>query len=388
MKLLILIGDGEPGSGGVADHARLLAHQCANSGMQIALFALRDRHVTERTEEGIESNLLTIRVPSRWSERNRVQNLDTFIKQWEPDAINLHWVPHSYNPKGLPVRLPKRLIPALKNKPVHIYFHELWIHSGKGNPKNQCYSWLQKSCLQSLVRLLNVATMSTSNSEWADRLRKCGLHAEILPLFGNFPVHGSPNPDWWKDKHISTCNRYFNVGFFGTLYPDHSPDTVLSYLANAARLENRQLRIFHAGNITVEAIERLDNSINQYDGTLEFFRFGHLSPDEVSNYFSGLDSVITTVSASLLPKSSNAVSVLEHGVPLIVCDPSPIDTMQYPFPAHRNRLIIQIKTPNEDLTLAQISVRRSHPYSLLEGHTKQFLKKLLQTNPAEPEKNT
>lgn len=376
MKILFICGDLEPGAGGVGDHCRILAHACRERGHQSALAALADRHLGRTEDRRVPGQIPVLRTPERLPASARLTAFEDFLDGFRPDWISLHWVPHAYHPKGIPHAFLDGLLRRIEALPLQVYFHELWAHPNLARPQTLLYTAIQKQLLTRLLRAPNLRHTHTSNAVWARRLQRLGNHPDLLALFGNFPVRQQPDPPWWEKKGYPADPLALRIGFFGTLYPDHLPETALARIHATARQAGRHMQLYHAGNASRNTLQELKAVLRKVDPAAAFESFGRVDEPETGSFLLGLDAFLTTVGADLLPKSSNAITALEHGLPVILCDPAPPPRNDYPFPEDRRKQVLSLSDGPQALEPSQLQSVRTPPASLLDPYLDSFLQAL------------
>ncbi|GHV58593.1 hypothetical protein FACS1894182_11320 [Bacteroidia bacterium] len=137
MKILFLCGSLEPGRDGVGDYTRRLAAEIIRQRHNASIIALNDRHCDTiiRTEQESDETLIPVlRIPDGLSDKERYHMAGDYIQSFNPEWLSLQYVPYSFQKKGLPFGLGKRLAIIGQERKWHIMFHELWIRIDKGAP--------------------------------------------------------------------------------------------------------------------------------------------------------------------------------------------------------------------------------------------------------------
>ena len=117
---------------------------------------------------------------------------------------------------------------ALSGKKTHLVFHEIWIGAyPKAKIKEKVMGWRQKREILKFVKLLNPSVAFGTNSAAIDRLRREGIHAEYLYLFGNIPY--SPIPP-------GSQKEGFRVAFFGTVYENFPYEKLDGFFSTLSKL--------------------------------------------------------------------------------------------------------------------------------------------------------
>src|SRR5690606_15350702 len=165
MRITFICGSLEPGRDGVGDYTRRLAGELIRQGHQASIIALNDMYLGfdfEGIQYSDNINLPILRLPSIWPSEKRFRNAKKYIKKFDPDFLSLQFVIFSFNSKGLPFGLNKRLRILGNGKPWHIMFHELWVGMDTGSSfKLMIWGNLQRWLIKSLADTLQPTTVHT-----------------------------------------------------------------------------------------------------------------------------------------------------------------------------------------------------------------------------------
>ena len=236
-------------------------------------------------------------------------------------------------------------------------FHELWIGSARNAPlKERAVGMLQRRCILDLLRRLNVRIVHTSNPAYEALLQTAGIPGIRLPLFGNIPVI-----DAKREPHEG-----WNFGIFGTLHPVWPPEPLFARL----RESGRKIAISHIGRLgSGQAL--WEKITREYGGVFELRSLGEQSREKIADFFSTLDFGIATSPWELIGKSSSAVAMLEHGLPVIVNR----DDAHYDGWRETGYSPLLIKM-GADLTDRLAAAQRANPRRVLPDVAHQFLNDL------------
>jgi hypothetical protein len=204
MKILFLGGCLEPGKDGVGDHTRELAAECGRRGHQAFLVSLNDPWIDRpHREDGV------LRMGPTQSWVYRVKVTRAFLAETAPDLVSLQMVLYSFHPAGLCFALPQLLRAIIGQTPVQIMFHELWIGTQIGTRfKTRVVGFCQRKIIENVVHKLACRVIHTSNLVYIQLLRRYGITAKHLPLFGacrSFPQR------MYRPAAITCCVLAYSV---------------------------------------------------------------------------------------------------------------------------------------------------------------------------------
>ena len=328
MRIAFLCGSQEAGRDGVGDYTSGLAEELRQQGHEVIVIGLRDKFVsqvtfTERHFAG--GSLQTLRFPAAlpWSECIELagQQLDRFDPEW----VSLQFVCYTFHPKGLVHGLAGKLAPLLAERKLHIMFHEIWLCQELGWGWKQCaVGALQRHFIQRFIRAASPKVMHTSNATYAALLNRSGIPVTELGLFGAIPTPSETSTAWIESQLRTALGDDYRregvllFGLFGALHAQWPPEPLLTHLHRAAQTAGKRPVLLSIGR-TGDAGRELWNRIAQdYAGRFTFIRLGEQPTEHVSEYLSFLDCGIATTPRSIIGKSSSVISMLEHGLPVIV----------------------------------------------------------------------
>jgi hypothetical protein len=158
--------------------------------------------------------------------------------------------------------------------------------------------------MRRIFRALQPDRVQTSNAAYAELLRRAGIEAEVLPMFGAIPVTGV------ESGRAEEVTRF---GMFGMLHPEWAPEPLLEKLRGLGK----RLEIAHIGRIG--GGETIWRAMEQrHGGEIGFKRHGEQPAEQVSQFLTEMDFGIATTPLALIGKSATAAAMLEHGLPIIV----------------------------------------------------------------------
>lgn len=329
MKIAFITSSLELGKDGVGDYTRLLAEECVRQGYECCLISLNERFLTQVSESKIAVDVVEIpllRLPINMPWKQRIAHAEELLALFQPDWISLQFVPYGYQDKGIIIKLRQRLQPLLKERRLHIMFHELWIGQNiSAKLRERLVGTVQKFFILQLIKQLKPLVVHTSNSTYIALLKQNGVSASRLPLFGSISITNQNAERWLFSElqelglNIKTENRnhFWLFGFFGSLHPVWPPEPLFSYLYRAAIENNRQVAIISIGRLVPG--EQLWKSLSEnYSSQFVFLQLGERSPLEISEFFNTIDFGIATSPYALIGKSATVAAMLEHKLPVIV----------------------------------------------------------------------
>jgi glycosyltransferase involved in cell wall biosynthesis len=355
-KILFVTGCLEPGKDGVGDYTHELAAECGRLGHQVFLVSLNDPWIKEpRRENG------SLRLGPHQSWVDRVKAAKAFLAETGPELVSLQLVLYSFHPAGLSFVLPSLLRATFGPTPVQVMFHELWIGEQIGAPwKTRVFGFCQRKIIQALVNKLACRVMHTTNLVYMQLLRRHGMAAKHLPLFGSVPV---VHPETVSPR----TDQVLRLGIFGSIHPEWSPEEMFTQL----RTLGRPIQLSHLGRIGPGEAVWMDLS-KRYGSEIEFRRLGERSLAEISQFFSFVDFGVSTTPLALIGKSSCLAAMLDHGLPVIV-NRNDVHFRGITEPALNSELVI----PVDKKFLERVrSARRQTPHPRLTEVTEQFLREI------------
>jgi hypothetical protein len=328
-KVVLACSSLEEGYDGVGDYCRRLAIALKKHGVDCALLGLSDRH-TDRVieaETALEaSRVELVRLPVELTTPQRAAAARTALERWQPDWVSLQMVSYGFNQRGILSRelrwMPTLLAPYRR----HVMLHELWIGLYDWSPwKDVAVGALQRRALLTLLRRLSPVVVHTTTPVLRHTLRRRGINAGLLPLFGNIPVSDRPAGSWLFEALqqegivLTAAERqsFWLFGIFGGIAPDWSAEPLLSRLAEIAARAGRRAIVVSLGHVAPYAVSRFETWRRSFP-QMVFARLGPRSAAEVSEFLNSVDFCLTPYSLQFIGKSGSAAAALEHGVPVIV----------------------------------------------------------------------
>jgi hypothetical protein len=318
----------EPGQDGVGDYTAGFAEELRQQGHDVLAISLADRFVNEpvlmhRLADG--GAIQTLRLPSMLQWPQRIVCAKHHVDKFAPEWVSLQFVCYGFHPKGLVHGLAGRLSPLLAGKKTHLMFHETWLCKELGfGWRQRTVGALQLFFIKRFVRATKPKLIHTSNAAYAGLLSRNGMPALELGLFGSVPVLRVRESIWLESQLKSALGNGYRrretwlFGFFGGLHPQWPPEPLLTYLRQAARTAGKKPVLLSVGRIGEAGLDLWSRMARNYSDCFGFVRLGEQSTERISEYLSSLDCGIATSPRSIIGKSSTVVSMVEHGLPVIV----------------------------------------------------------------------
>jgi hypothetical protein len=328
MRIAFLCGSLEAGRDGVGDYTTGFAEELRLQGHDVMVIGLRDKFVSETTSSECrtaDGAIPILRLPSALPWAECIAQAQTHLDRFDPEWVSLQFVCYTFHPKGLVYGLAGKLAPLLKGRKLHIMFHELWLCKKLGWGWKQCaVGALQRFFIRCFVRASNPDVMQTSNATYAALLNRSGIPATELGLFGAIPIPPVSGKAWIEAQLRNALGAGYCreavwlFGLFGALHAQWPPEPLLTRLHRAAQAAGKKPVLLSIGRTGDAGSELWKRIAHDYADRFAFIRLGEQPTEQVSEYLSFLDCGIATTPRSIIGKSSTFISMLEHGLPVIV----------------------------------------------------------------------
>ena len=234
------------------------------------------------------------------------------------DFYSIQFAPYAFSDTGFCSAKLCKLGNLLKKRASHVNFHEIWIGDYIKAPiLEKLYGWKQKKEILSFMRILKPRLITSTNSASLYRLKKNGIPAEYLYLFGNFPLNQQCS-ELNHNIHQNKIER-IKVAVFGTLYEKFPYTDLGKKLASISIELKKQIQI------NIIGLQRDKKGLNKLKNVAEDFSFifkesGKLSSSSISRLISCCHLGVSSTPYDVLGKSSATAAMLEHGLPILCYD--------------------------------------------------------------------
>jgi hypothetical protein len=259
------------------------------------------------------------------------------------DLYSIQFAPYAYANNGIPMRILNLLARKLQNKRVHLNFHEIWVGAyPRANWKEKGIGWIQKNFILGFIYNSKPAWITSSNAAAIDRLKRRGIPARFLYLFGNIPYSAN--------SKVTTKEQTLKVAFFGTPYPDFTYHNLSDFFSNLSKTCGKQLEIILIGRQREEIGTNQILSLCKKNGFL-IERTGEFSTDSISQELQKCTFGVSTTPFDVIGKSGATAAILEHGLPVLAHDDgdTPQESLFIPDPFKDQIFLI-----NKDSTVEKL----------------------------------
>ena len=179
------------------------------------------------------------------------------------------------------------------------------------NWKERGIGWLQKNLILGFINKCKPEWITSSNAAAIDRLKRRGVPARFLYLFGNVPFSTA--------SKVTTMGQTLKIAFFGTPYADFPYHKLGDFFSNISKACGKELEIILIGR------QREDSGTDQIRLLCKKKNFliqttGELSTDSISEQLQECTLGVSTTPFDVIGKSGATAAMLEHGLPVLAYD--------------------------------------------------------------------
>ena len=332
MRICLITGPCLPGSCGITDYVNLLGKKLDSLGHEII-------HNSVNSPKGF---------------------LNLAEKLPDAEVFSFQFAPYLYSKSGLSGNSLLKLAKKLSTKKTQINFHEIWVGSyPRASIKEKLTGWMQRYEIIKFLKTVEPNLITTTNSAALERLKKIGIEAKYLYLFGNIPFLRAQN---FRDS------KNIKVVLFGTIYSEF-PYYKLGHSLNLISSQGQkriELRIIgkQRENRGLEQLKELAKK-NRY----LISETGRLSAENISFEFQNSHLGVSTSPFDVHGKSGATAAMLEHGLPVLIYDDG--DTSQeclFAFPEFSDQFFL-INDPDHMRKLSHFMQKPRKPFFDGVDHT-------------------
>ncbi len=312
---------------GPADANRLLAAELAKRGYRVSLCGLNDSSTSAVRAEEMDIcgvSLPTLHIPRAMGWRERCEVFGRFLEEQQPGHVIVRFIPYSLNPKGIVWTAANTLPKVLQGRAVFFLMDELWLGEGPTTLKHWLVGALQRISILRMLKGVRPRRIYTNNRSNTKVLRRRGVEAETLRLFGNIPVAAGDGGEWLFGEFetagipITPANRnqWLVLGNFGIFHPDWKSGPFFSSLKKRAAAHGKQVCVVGIGGLGA-CKDHWQEVAGTWGGEFRFLHLGRRDAGEVSRFLQSVDFGITTTPYFLVGKSGTCMAMLDHGLPII-----------------------------------------------------------------------
>lgn len=295
MNILFITNTLPPVVDGVGDYTLNLAKEFAKYGHNVSIVCKRDDRIKTDYED-----IKVFPIVEAWN-KSAAAPVIRLIRERDIYIVSLQYVPHGYEPHGLPFGLIRFVKEIRKTQvPIFTFCHEVYWRYRGFNVK-----FLAESLLMAFIskRILKYSDyVATSISHYAKMIKKLsGYVTPTIPITSNIPVD---NVDAKSKKATVAPNKEFIVAFIGK-----RDLTVVSDALRHLIDEGNNIKLLFIGK--TNDVQSIENK--------HCYHTGILNIEELSNYVAAADCMImpedNITGCSL--KSGSLAAALSFGIPVI-----------------------------------------------------------------------
>jgi hypothetical protein len=319
MKLLLICPGVEPGLDAVGDYTRELAKSLQEEGHNPLIVAWSDKAIAQPVSRH-DQRMTILRLPGKgWSDKAKLRWLQANLGNRDWDWVSLQWVGFGYHSKGIPFSFAHCIKCLAGSTPVHIMFHEIWIHTDPSTPfKARILGFGQRLMHQRLIQNLNPTLIHTHAEPYRQALKTIGASSVLsLPLPSNIrPRQGVSEsgltlPAIWYDSES------LRMVIFGHVPSEWDIRPLLAGLAEYARNHGKKpiLLFCGRGGVDMSRLEQWRNQLQALGGNC--LSLGFVSEMDLAAILEKACLGVATVPFALWQKSSAVATYRAWGLPVV-----------------------------------------------------------------------
>ena len=281
MKICFITGQKDSRQTGITDYVELIAKELEKLGYKIERYFIK----------------------KEFRELTDLPNADVY---------SIQFAPYAFSTKGIPNQILKCLCRKLQNQKVHLNFHEIWVGAyPRASWKEKGMGWLQRNLVLGFVNKCKPIWITSSNAAAIDRLKRAGIPARFLYLFGNIPFS--------TNHELTITGQTLKIAFFGTAYADFPYDKLSDFFSALSKSCGKKLEILMIGRQREDAgTDRVLCICKKNDFLIQ--TTGELSINLISEQLQKCALGVSTTPYDVIGKSGATAAMLEHGLPVLAYD--------------------------------------------------------------------
>jgi hypothetical protein len=308
MKIIFLCGSAEPGKDGVGDYTRIICGELNRTGHEAQIISLCDKQVVSfvtQTQLAKGTAVTVRRIPVSTTHSQRLAWTQSVLKEEAPNWVSLQFVSYSFDPKGLPVWLPKFLKELTGKHRWHLMFHELWIGIEKSSSfKDKLIGLLQKQLIRKIKKSIEPKVVHTQSMIYQYYLSKNEIKVDYLPLFGNVAVTAT------KNRFL----EYIVFVVFATIHDNVPFEDFIEDLNKEMKVRNKRPKFVFVGR-NGDLLGTWTTILEQYG--IKYEVLGECIEAEISQELINADYGISSTPYKISDKSGVVAAMREHQLPII-----------------------------------------------------------------------
>jgi glycosyltransferase involved in cell wall biosynthesis len=334
---------------GVGDYTFNVAKTFASHGHAVTIVCKQHQQATTSIP-----NLQILPMVERWDKQTG-RAIAQIIQERSVDVVSLQYVPHAYNPKGMPFSL----IGAVKEirktgVPLMIFCHEVQVFVPNGTWRRRLVIWASGYVTR---RLLSMAQLVATSIEYYGELmrRLCPDKGQIpmMPIASNIPLCQLSDDERLSLRRQVADDSETLVAFFGLRDVAASMSALERLIQQEGRKEGRKegraLKVLFIGKCPANF---------PYASLPYVATTGVLPVEEVSKYFHIPDIFILpeALYVGCCFKSGSLAAALQNGLPVVTNK----GLLTSPQLIHGENIVFT-DFSNEDAICESISFLCDHP---------------------------
>lgn len=297
MNILFISKTLPPSVDGVGDYTLNIAKEFGKHGHNVSLICQKSDGIITDYE-----NLTVLPIVESWNAANG-KNVNNVIRDRKIEAVCLQYVPHGFEPHGLPFRLISFLKEVKKSDvPIFTFLHEVYWRYRGTNLKWLAESFLMAEISKRIIKLSDyVATSIAYYAKYIADLS--GRTAQLIPIASNIPP-----PEF--DAHVNDIlqdiapNDEFVISFIG-----RRNITIVCKALSKMIADGYKIKMLFIGK-TNEPVGIEDKHI---------YRTGILPIEKLSQYVAVADCMIMPENkdSGCSFKSGSLAAALSLGIPVV-----------------------------------------------------------------------